>query len=199
MVLATSVIGSNAFAAPAIQAVVVTFTRLSVADETCPAVYSVALYSANFFEGNVSLTVANLPNTVSVRFNPNQVFIPASGDANTIMMVMGSPDTPKGNFTLTLKLLPPSTRIVGNDSSVTVPIGPCIGNPSVKNITTTTTTTTTVVYTSTVTSVSAITSVSMAVTTERVTDPSTYAWAVSATVATVMLAVVLMLQRRTKK
>lgn len=33
-------------------------------------------------------------------------------------------------------------------------------------------------------------------TTERVTDPSTYAWAVSATVAAVVLAVVLLIQRR---
>lgn len=84
-----------------------------------------------------------------------------------------------------------------------------------KTNTTSTITTTTVVSTSTTTRVSTVTSTSTTTvtiepivptstttttvtTTEIVADPSTYAWAVSATVAAVVLAVVLVLQRRSR-
>lgn len=86
-------------------------------------------------------------------------------------------------------------------------------NNTISSTTTTTTTTTsstsnawggavTMVTTSTITSTvttqisSTVTSTSTKSLTETVADPSTYAWAVSATVATIVLAAILLLQRR---
>lgn len=69
------------------------------------------------------------------------------------------------------------------------------GTTTTAATTTTATTITTVISTTTVSTT--LTNTITTTSTEQVTEPSTYGWAISATVATVVLAVILLVQRRT--
>lgn len=212
-VLAVSVIGSAFAQQPAPPGVYVIFTRLSAAGETCPAIYKVTFHSQAGFEGKVNLTIVNLPNTVSVAFNPNPVFVPAGGSGNTSMVVMGSWGTPVGNLTLPLKISPPWVSVGGNgldangNPYLTLPISPCIGSPSVTNniSNTITTTTTTIVSISTVTWITSTVTDTIVLpglprTGEQERNAATSAWALSATISTMVLAaVVVLLLRRTRQ
>jgi hypothetical protein len=216
-VLAVSVIDDSAFASqPAPPGVFVMFTKLSNVGERCPSIYKATLISQAGFEGNVTLSTINLPNTMSVAFNPNPIFVPVGSSGITSMVVMGSYGTPIGNLTLSIKVSPSSVSVGGNgldangNPRLTVPVGPCIEYSNVKN-NNNTGRTTTIISTSTVTKVSTVTSTNTTTVTttpptmptttitakigEETPDLSTSAWAISATVAAAVLALVVFLRK----
>lgn len=180
-------------------AVYLDFTPKSWAvGDGCPATYTVRLISQEGFKGLVKLTAIGPPKGIDIAFNPNPIDIPEYSEAVSYLTVKVSPDVPYGIHTLYFNLtaLPNSNydRTYGFGVNgylyFTINVGPCIQSISAN---TTTVTIEPAVITSTITSTSTIT--------EQAADPSTYAWAVSATIVAAVLAVavVLLLQRRRTK
>ena len=162
-----------------------------------------------------------VPLGITYKFNPSNLTLTPGSHATVTMQITAAPDTEVRSYNLSVSLELTGINIeqVGYSTILTI----VEGNPLTANTTNTTTSsgsvasnvtttiTSTQISTSTMTELSTQTSTSMSITTlstmftsavtttsmEMVTDPSTYAWALSATVAAVVLAVVLLLQRTT--
>ncbi len=196
------------------------FVNEQVVGDSCGGTQTVFLGDIRSagFEGGVNLTLVDPPKGVTGTFVPNPVMLISGFENYTMLIVNLVHDAPLGRYPLRIRLTPLPDSNYGAwgvedksllDTNVTLDyVHQCIDsgieqyNPP---YTTTTislfasTSTTTETHLSTITSTS-ITTVSTAFTstttsTESVTDPSTYAWAIGATGAAVVLAVVLLLRR----
>jgi hypothetical protein len=167
----------------------------------CPVEYTVRLQPYGF-QGAVNLTFANLPRGSTVYFWPNSVLVPFNDLAGTVvpMLVYVSPDTPNGTYRIDViaTLLPGPGSIYDEnrtqfDGYFNLVVGEC-GKPLPDATTTTMSSATSSTKISTTTVTETITRLSS----QPVTDPSTLAWAIGATAATIVLAVFLLLQRKSK-
>lgn len=201
------------------------FERGWAAAPKCPAEYTIKLRPEDGFQGAVNLTLANPPKGVTADIYPNPVLLSYWNWAGIIfpMRVDVSPDTPNGTYQVKViaTALPGPGSILYNevfnnktatqfDGYFTLVVGKCgeplpdattttSTTPSSTISVTTTTVTTTVTTTLPNTLTGTITAVPTATAQEGTTDPTAYGWAISATVATVVLAVTLLMQRRTKQ
>jgi hypothetical protein len=153
-------------------------------------------------DGNISLNVELAPSWLNITLDPNPLTHITKGDLyNSTMTVRIAEDAPKGyskiivHANATLFESDGANRVYRLEATNGISLN--ITALPVRTTTVTTTETAKTTQTQTVTSTQTTTITNT--TTERGTDPSTYAWAVSATVAVVILAVVLLRQRRTKK
>ncbi len=161
----------------------------------CPSTYIVQVTPLGGFEGETNLTVVDPPAGVTATFNPNPVDVPISQSVYSVLTVKVTPDVPQRLLNLTLKAEGfENGRIINNTRSLFLGVASPCEPPKGEEIISTTTVTTTVTTTLPATLTGTIT-------TQLGEQPpdTTYAWAVSATVATIVLAmIVLLLQRRTK-
>lgn len=191
----------------------------------CSATFNLTVFTNYpWLVGNMSFNLVNSPRGVTATFVPKALtnFMSEEDEYSLSMIVTVAEDAPQGNVTLTVHSVAtmyPSGQRQPDIFDGICPVTLFITAPSTRTttsaITTPTTTTTTtltteVTRTQIVTSTSAVTQTSTSTTTisttltststERVADPSTYAWAIGATVAAVVLAgVVVLLLRRTRQ
>lgn len=151
-----------------------------------------------WYTWNVTFSLLNPPQGVTATFNPKNTSA-GGNDFTSVMTVNVASDVLQGNRTLAIhwngtvsRSLGPNTTPYRFDLNSTTNATLNITAPEAR-----TTTANTITTTTTTTSTSTITLTNT--TTERVSDPSIYAWAVGATVAAVVLAtIVVLLLRRTR-
>jgi len=156
-------------------------------------------------DGNISLSVARAPSWANVTITPNLFTgITKKGYYNSTMTLKIAQDAPEGLTSIVVNanaiqiMITDGSRSIDDRLEGRGDITLNITAPPAR-ITTTKTTTITSTLRSEVTRTSISTTTLTNTTTELVSDPSTYVWAVSATVAAAILAAVLLLQRRRSK
>ncbi|MBI2938427.1 MAG: hypothetical protein HYY22_09490 [Thaumarchaeota archaeon] len=176
--------------------------QLQLGDK-CPAAYTTVLFSNPdyTYPGDVklNLTVPDLPRGVTAALVPNQIIVQPNNGNRSLLMVTVSPDAPKGTYALHVKATllrgsNNSTRIFYNGPAeipLTISSDKCEQPASGIETITLTVTATSI---STTTLIETATKISL----QPVTDASTYGWAIGATAAAVILALGLLLQRRTR-
>jgi hypothetical protein len=176
----------------------------------CPTTNLVHIISQSGFEGNVNLNVVNHPaEGMYVAFTPNSVYVPKYGENTSLVTVTVMPNSAQGRVNLTVIGISAADRTVNDTKPLFVNVlSPCVQFTNTKGTTSytvyVTTVTTTVTTTSTLilrqdrpTSTSSTTTTTLtSTTTEQAKDTSTLAWAVSATMATIVLAVVVLRKKR---
>ncbi len=170
------------------------------------AIFNVSVIpEAAFNTANITLSLVDPPQGVTAVFNPDNRVFTKEGVFNSSMTVKVAADAPQGKQIIKVRGAgsafaasdPTTPQRIDSTNYVTINITAS----STKTTTTTTTTTSTTTVTrgyienQSVTTL-ILTNTTTVTTTEGATDPSTYAWAVSATVAAIILAVILLLSRR---
>lgn len=152
-------------------------------------------------DGNISLSIARAPSWANVTITPNLFTGITKGDYyNSTMTLKIAQDAPEGLTSIVVHanaiLIDGLRRSYSLEDTQKITLN-IIAIP-VRTITVTTTLSQYELPPRTVTTTvsTALTNTVTNTSTEQVSDPSTYAWAVSATVAAVVLAVILLLRRK---
>lgn len=186
------------------------------------ATFKVTVYPQSYWDiGNVTLSLSNPPQGVTATFNPEKMTITDFDAFSSTLTVKATADAPQGRVTLTVRGKgveysrtepnSPSSR-VNLDSQADMMLNIVASYPKTTVTTTVVTTTTTtlttgIIQTQTVTQIGTstntlattlTTTITTTAITEQASDTPNYAWALSATVATIVLAAVLISQRRSE-
>lgn len=169
----------------------------------CSANYTVRVISQIGFQGEVNLTVINLPTGVTATLKPSSVVVPESEEAASLLTVRLMPDAPQGKFNLTVRGVSADGKASDTENLTISNISSPCGRSTTESLRTTTITTTTTILSTHPESQPVITTVSTTLTktitntsTEQVTNSITFAWAIGATIIAAILALVVVRRRR---